>query len=113
MTIIDAMMGQLTRRVPTRIPDGEGGSLTRWRDGDTFRGAVSAHRSTRAREGEHDVTENTFHLTTLTDVPDFSFGDVFRDATGRTYRVTSDAREFPLVMSVHYKRYTVERWVEP
>lgn len=111
-TLIDAMMQPCVIRQPTITPDGEGGSSVTWSDGPKIRAAITAHRSTKIREGEHDTTRDTHNVTTPIDTEDLTLLAVIRDGRGRTYRILSEPREFPHVMSKRYKRYSAEAWEE-
>lgn len=94
----------------TQMPDGEGGNRTAWTDDKTLFAAITAHKSNLTRVAEHDETKDTFNITTHDNEADLPLFSVIRDSYGQTYRVTSAPRLFPVPMSVHYKRYTAERW---
>lgn len=111
-TVIDAMMQQVTLRVKTSTDDGEGGNIPTWSDAGTFLAAITKHKSDKIIVAEHDDTKDTFNITTSVGVADLHLHDVIKDVLGRTYRITSESRAFPTVMSVQYKRYTAERWNE-
>jgi hypothetical protein len=112
MTIIDSMLVTMTRRVPTRESDGEGGHVTTWADGDTFPGVLSKFATGHKREGEHDIPIMTATLTTPGRVEPLNTLDVFRDDRGYTWRVMGPHHEFPPASILDYNRYVVERWEE-
>lgn len=94
----------------TQVTDGEGGNNTTWADDRSLFAAITLHKSNRTRVAEHDETKDTFNITTHDNEADLPLFAVIRDAYGYTYRITSAPRLFPVPMSVHYKRYTAERW---
>ena len=112
-TVVDRMMRSVTKLISEQTPTDEGGAVTLWANGPAFPAVLSANKTGHERQGEHDEPTETANLTTYTTAPALHLFDVVEDAEGRTWRVVAELRSFPAVMSVHYRRYKVERWDLP
>ena len=97
----------------SRVPDGEGGWITRWFDGPTFFAAITHDGSMRARVAESEGMSSTYTVTTERgNILDFH--DVFRrDSDGQTFRVTSDGTDemTPRSASFQVSQVAAEEWV--
>lgn len=112
MTLIDAMLRPIVKRIPEPVDDGEGGVITTWRDGDEFQGAITAHKASWTWVAQHGTSTDYYNVTTRLNAPKLMLFDVIRDEDGQTYRITGNAREFPSPMTARYRRYTAEQWEE-
>lgn len=95
----------------TRVPDGEGGWETRWVDGMEFDAAISHSSTIEARVAESEGMASTYTVWTEKGFT-LDFHDVFRDANGQTYRVTSQGgdEQTPESASFQLEHVSAERW---
>lgn len=95
----------------TRVPDGEGGWETRWVDGMEFDAAISHSSTIEARVAESEGMASTYTVWTEKSFT-LDFHDVFRDASGQTYRVTSQGgdEQTPASASFQLEHVSAERW---
>lgn len=76
-----------------RIPDGEGGFVTTWRDGAEFMAVISPVSSTQAVIAERQGMSRIYTVTTDKNAM-LEFHDVFRRAEdGQVFRVTSEGKD--------------------
>ena len=76
-----------------RIPDGEGGFVTTWRDGAEFMAVISPVSSTQAIIAERQGISKIFTVTTNKNAL-LEFHDIFRRLEdGQVFRVTSDGKD--------------------
>lgn len=111
--LVEAMKVPCTMLEKTRVPDGEGGFTTGWRDGAPFMAAIALDSSTLARIAEKQGVSSLYTVTTSPDAH-LDFHDVFRrDSDGQVFRVTSDGsdRTTPSVATFHFERVSAEEWV--
>lgn len=77
----------------TRVPDGEGGFITTWKDGTEFMAAISLVNSTQAVIAERQGMSRIYTVTTGKNAL-LDFHDVFRRVQdGQVFRVTSDGKD--------------------
>lgn len=95
----------------TRVPDGEGGWETRWVDGMEFDAAITHSSTIEARVAESEGMASTYTVWTEKGFT-LDFHDVFRDADGHTYRVTSQGgdEQTPESASFQLVHVSAERW---
>ena len=94
-------------------PDGEGGSLLAWREGEAFEAAVAHDTSAAARVAEADGVANSY---TVTGPERLDFGDVFmRVSDGQVFRVTSNGDDgaAPECATFAFYQSTAEEWRLP
>lgn len=95
----------------TRVPDGEGGWDTRWVDGMSFDAAITHSSTIEARVAESEGMTSTYTVWTEKGFT-LDYHDVFRDASGQVYRVTSQGgdEETPASASFQLGHVSAERW---
>ncbi len=94
------------------VSDGEGGFVTKWVDGASFRAAVVRDSSLQARVAEKEGLTNVYTVTTDANAP-LNFHDVFkRLSDGQVFRVTSNAddKRTPDVASFKFSQVQAEEW---
>ena len=115
MSLLDEFARPCILLEKTRIPDGEGGYTTIWKDGAEFTNHQALDTSMEARRAEQQGVTNVYSALVDKSVP-IEYGDVFRDVeTGDTYRVTSDPRDkqAPRSASQQLQFFTAEAFSLP
>ena len=115
MSLLDEFARPCVLLEKTRIPDGEGGYITTWKDGVEFINHQALDTSMEARIAETQGLTSVYSALVDKSVP-IEYGDVFRDVeTGDTYRVTSDPKDkqAPRSASVQLKFFTAEAYPLP
>ena len=99
----------------TRRPDGSGGWLTDWDEGETFTARFALDSSIEARRAEREGVTSVYSVLVDQDAG-VTYGDYFRDQqTKRAYRVTSHPceKESPRSAGFSLKYFTAERKEPP
>lgn len=112
MSLIDAFEEPCVVMDEAKVPDGEGGFTTAWREGAEFDAAIVRDTSLEARIAERDGLTNTYTVTASADAA-LEFHDVFkRKSDGQVFRVTSngDDRRTPSAASFQFEQVTAEEW---
>lgn len=115
MRLVDEFKVPCVLLVRSRVPDGEGGWVTRWSDGPGFMAAIVHDETLQARVAEHEGMTSTYTVTTDRNAK-LSFHDAFRRVSdGQTFRVTSDGTDVqtPDRATFQFSQVTAERWVPP
>lgn len=112
MSLIDAFKVPCAVMDEAKVPDGEGGFTTAWREGAEFEAAIVKDTSLEARIAEKDGLTNTYTVTASVNAG-LEFHDVFkRKSDGQVFRVTSngDDRRTPPVASFQFEQVSAEEW---
>lgn len=113
MSLIDEFMQQCVMLEPVSVPDGEGGQIITWKDGDTFAAAVVNNSSAEAYRADQAGLTRTYTVTTDRDVV-LKYHNVFRRVSdGMVFRVTSagDDVKTPEVSDIRpFSQVTAEEW---
>lgn len=112
MSLIDAFKERCVLMEKTRVPDGEGGWVTAWAEGEEFDAAIVMDTTMQARVAESEGMTSVYTVTTDKGLP-LDFHDVFkRLSDGKTYRVTSDSKdkETPDVASFQFHQVMAQEW---
>lgn len=115
MSLLDDFATPCVLMEKKRQPDGAGGYLTLWYEGEEFINYQSLDTSLEARLAEQQGVKSLYSALVQADFP-IEYGDAFRDkSTGTTYRVTSNPQEkiAPKSSSFALKYFTAERWELP
>ena len=115
MSLLDEFVRPCILLEKRRIPDGEGGYITTWKDGAEFINHQALDTSMEARIAEQQGLTSVYSALVNKAVP-IEYGDVFRDVeTGDTYRVTSDPKDkqAPRSASMQLKFFTAEAYALP
>lgn len=97
------------------VPDGMGGAVTRWEDGDGFEAAVVKNETLAARVAEKQGVSELYTVTFDAGMH-LNFHDVFRRLEdGAVFRVTSNAADSqpPQGASFALRQVKAERWELP
>lgn len=110
MTLIDAFKVSCTLMERVRVPDGEGGWITRWTEGLSFKAAIVLDSSMNAREAEAEGVTGLYTVTTEPNVT-LEFHDAFkRQSDGQVFRVTKINDSTPSVATFQFNQYQAEEW---
>ena len=112
MSIIDCYMVPCVFMVPDKTPDGSGGSITKWVEGETLSAAIVRDTSTEARIAEAAGTVSIYTVTVSRDVH-LPFHSVIKRLTdGKVFRITSDNAEkkTPICTGLDMAQSTAEEW---
>lgn len=112
MSLIDEAMANCTIVDKVTASDGEGGTITTWKDGATFRAAITFDNSIEARTAEKQGVTSLYTVTMPKNVV-LNYHDVFRrDADGKIFRVTSDGDDIvtPDRASFQIRQVTAEEF---
>lgn len=95
--------------------DGEGGMLTTWTEGATFKAAFPLNSSMQARIAEAQGVTSLYTIVTARDI-NLQYHDVVkRLEDGKVFRVTSDGDDSktPRSAGLDMRTVTAEEWVIP
>lgn len=113
MSLIDAFKEPCVVMNKAKVPDGEGGFTTAWREGAEFEAAIVKDSSLEARIAEKDGLTNTYTVTAAKDAA-LGFHGVFkRKRDGQCFRVTSngDDVQTPPAASFQFEQVSAGEWV--
>lgn len=99
-----------------KVPDGEGGWITDWTEGESFLAAVLPDTSTQTAAAERQGLTRLFRVTTPKSAM-LGFHDVFRrESDGQVFRVTSDGKDVQTPEESEitpFSQVTAEAWEIP
>lgn len=112
MSLIDEAMTSCTMVDKVTASDGEGGTITTWKDGATFKAAITFDSSMEARAAEKQGVTSLYTVTMPKNVM-LNYHDVFRrESDGKVFRVTSDGDDIvtPDRASFQIRQVTAEEF---
>lgn len=115
MSLLDEAMTPAVFMEKIRQPDGQGGFVTVWHEGERFPAAVTLDNSTAARVALAEGVTNVYTVTTRKNVV-LEFHDVFkRLSDGKIFRVTSDGadKHTPQSATLNMRQVSAEEWRLP
>lgn len=115
MSLIDCMSVPCVFMIPTKTPDGSGGWITDWAEGESLSAAIVRDTSMEARIAEAAGTVNVYTVTVPRSVR-LPFHAVIKRLTdGKTFRITSDNEEkkTPNCTALDMAQSTAEEWRLP
>ena len=115
MSLINCFMVSCVLMVPNKTPDGSGGYITTWEEGDTLTAAIVRDSSMEARKAEAAGTVSVYTVTVSRDVH-LPFHTVIKRLTdGKVFRITSDNAEkkTPICTGLNMAQSTAEEWRLP
>ena len=115
MSLIDCMMVPCVFMVPTRSPDGSGGHVTTWEDGEQIRAAITRDTSTDSRIADAAKPVEQYTITVSRSVHLAYHAVIKRLSDGKTFRITSDNAEqrTPVCAALDIAQSTAEAWRLP
>lgn len=110
--LIDCVMTDCVFMVKKSEPDGSGGQITTWEDGEPLRAAIIRDTSTEARIAEAAGTVEMYTVTVSRSVHLAYHAVIKRLSDGKTFRITSDNAEkkTPVCTSLDIAQSTAEAW---
>lgn len=115
MSLIDDFKSTVCFLEKTRIPDGEGGFETTWKEGAKFSAAITLDTSIEARVGEKQGVTSIYTITTSKTVV-LEYHDVLKRLyDGKVFRITSDGDDkyTPEGSVLDMRQVTAEEWSLP
>ena len=115
MSLLDEAMENFIIVNKTVVPDGYGGTVTRWTDGATIKGAIVFNSSTEAQIAQAMGVTGVYTLTVRKNVL-LDYHDVLKRASdGKIFRLTSDSDDMktPASAGLNMRNYTVEEFELP
>lgn len=112
MTLFESMYKPFCYMEKTRVPDGEGGTITTWRDGVEFQGHAAFDTSIEARTGAAAGVSSLYTVTVPKTVA-LEYHDVIkRLEDGKIFRITSDGDDVvtPENASFSFLQVTAEEY---
>jgi hypothetical protein len=98
--------------VKKQSPDGSGGYMTTWEDGDALNAAIVRDTSTEAQIAEASGTVEMYTVTVSRSVHLKYHAVIKRLSDGKTFRITSDNAESktPVCSALDIAQSTAEAW---
>ena len=115
MSLIDCMSVPCVFMIPTKTPDGSGGWITDWAEGESLSAVILRDTSTEARIAEAAGTVSVYTVTVPRDIH-LPFHSVIKRLTdGKVFRITSDNAEkkTPVCTALDMAQSTAEEWRLP
>lgn len=112
MSLLSDFTTTCTMMVETSEPDGYGGSITTWTEGEEIKAAITLDSSTQARIAEQQGVKALYTITTDKSI-NLQFHDVLRREDGKIFRVTSDGddKHTPKSAGLNMRQVSAEEWV--
>lgn len=110
--LIDCMMIPCVFMVKRTEPDGSGGHMTTWEEGETLNAAITRDSSTEAKIADASGTVRLYTVTVSRSVH-LKYHDVIkRLSDGQIFRITSDNAEMktPVCTALDIAQSTAESW---
>ena len=111
MSLLNDFARPCVQMAKTREPDGAGGYIPVWNEGEEFLCCLALDTSMEARRAQKDGVTSVYSSLVDKSVH-IGYGDYFKDkASGTTYRVTSkpEEKQTPYSAGFSLKYFTAER----
>lgn len=115
MSLMDDFKIPCVRVVPKQDTEAEGGTKTKWVDGEAFEAAIVYDNSIAAKRAAREGVTSLYTVTTDKSLR-FAFHDVFRRLSdGKVFRVTTSGNEkcTPACASFDVAQFSAEEWRLP
>lgn len=112
MMLIDSAMTDCVMLEKQRESDGEGGFTTKWKEGVTFRAAITFDTSVESRIAQANGVKSLYTVTTRKNAK-IDYHEVFkRLSDGKIFRATSDGDDVvsPTASRINMRQITAEEW---
>ena len=115
MSLIDCMMVPCVFMEKKQVPDGSGGHMTTWEDGEPLKAAIVRDTSTEARIAEASGAVEQYTITVSRSVHLKYHAVIKRLSDGKTFRIASDNAEqqTPVCTALDIAQSTAEAWRLP
>ena len=110
--LIECMMVPCVIMKKQQTPDGSGGCVPTWTDGERIKAAIIRDNSTEARIAEAAGTVETYTVTVSRSVHLEYHAVIKRLSDGKTFRITSDnaEKQTPFCTALDIAQSTAEAW---
>ena len=111
----ETFLTNCTKQSKSTVSDGQGGVVTTWATGDTFKAAIVKNSTAVERVAEKQGVKASYTVTTPADVM-LQFHDIFkRNADNKMFIVTSNSVDSkpPQVASFAFNQVSAEEWDKP
>lgn len=114
MSLMDDFKAECVLLKKVKTPDGAGGFVARWEDGETFIAAIAADSSTEERPAERPGVSGRFTVISDQAVA-LNYHDAFRRISdGKVFRITSNnEKKSPKRATFDVVVMTAEEWSLP
>ena len=112
MSLLDRAYQEMVMLEKDRTPDGQGGFITKWREGAAFMAAITFDSSMQARIAKKQGVTSLYTVTTKRAAA-LEYHDVFKCVSdGKVFRVTSDGddKATPDSADLNMRQVTAEEW---
>lgn len=112
VALFDRMKVECVMLVKQQTPDGEGGLITTWTQGDAFYAAIHRESTINARLAEKEGMMDVYTVTVARPF-ELPFHSVFRRVSdGKVFRTTSSTedRKTPDVATFSFARVAAQEW---
>ena len=112
MSLIDCMMVPCVFMEKKQVPDGSGGQVTTWEDGEPLKAAIVRDASTESRVADATKAVEQYTITVSRSVHLKYHAVIKRLSDGKTFRITSDNAEMkaPPCTALDIAQSTAEAW---
>ena len=112
MSLIDCMMTPCVFMIPLRTPDGSGGHVPTWMEGEQINAAITRDSSTEAKIADANGTVRLYTVTVSRSVHLAYHTVIKRLSDGQIFRITSDNAEMrtPYCAAMDIAQSTAEAW---
>ena len=110
--LVDCMMTDCVLMEKKRTPDGSGGYITEWTEGERIRAAITRSNSMEARIADAAGTVEVYNVAVSRSVHLAYHAVIKRVSDGKTFRITSDNAEnrSPVCATLDLAISTAEAW---
>lgn len=111
----ETFLTDCTIQTKSTASDGQGGVITTWDKGSTFKAAIVKNTTAAERIAEKQGIKASYTITTPSTVS-LKFHDIFkRDSDSKLFIVTSDDTDSkpPAVATFEFNQVTAEEWDKP
>lgn len=112
MSLLDEYSELFAFMEKTKVPDGEGGLISKWIDGATFMMAQEHDMTIVAQEAERAKNASTYSFYVDKSIALEMYDVVKRLSDGATFRITQPSGEdyTPATSKLNLTKVTAERW---
>lgn len=110
MTLYERLMTPCALMKRRQTPDGEGGFVTDWSEGEKFEAAIVFNASTQERAAEQARARGEYTVTVRPDIALAYHAVIKRLSDGAVFRIVSNERITPGCASFGFRQADAESW---